>query len=111
MSAPTTVVMPTKDGVPQPGGAVAAVPLKGGAVALAPFPLGGGKRKKTKRVPKRILKLFKKGSTNKLKKLMKGGADAKEVVMGGNGEAVLDGARRRHSRRGSRKTRRHGFLY
>ena len=111
MSSPT-VVMPTKDGSPQPSQAVAAVPLKGGAVALAPLPLGGGKRKKnTKRVPKRILKLFKKGSTNKLKKLMKGGQDAKEVVMGGEGEDTgVVGARRR-SRRSSRKTRRHGFLY
>lgn len=112
MSAPTTVVMPTKGGAPQPSEAVAAVPLKGGALALSPLPLGGGKRKTKRKIPKRVLKLFKKGSTNKLRKLMKGGVDQKEVVMGGVGEGEgLEGARRRRSRRGSRKTRRHGFLY
>lgn len=112
MSAPTTVVMPTKGGAPQPSEAVAAVPLKGGALALSPLPLGGGKRRKTKKIPKKVLKLFKKGSTGKLRKLMKGGQEQQEVVMGGELEGEgLEGARRRRSRRGSRKTRRHSFLY
>ena len=106
----TAVVVPTTpSGTPQPGGATAVTPLKGGAIALSPLPLGGGKRK-TKKVPKKILKLFKKGSAKKLRKIMKGGVDGMGVVASETAEeAGMDGARRRKTRRGSRKSRRSYF--
>ena len=117
MSDSTAVVVPTNtSGSLQPAQAAAVTTMKGGAIAVTAMPLsGGGKRKKTKKVPKKILKLFKKGSAGKLRKLMKGGEAAKEVVVGGEGEgADLEGARRRrrtrrHSRRHSRRG--HSFLY
>jgi len=104
MSSSAVVVPTTSSGTPQPDGATAVTPMKGGAIALSPLPLGGGKRK-TKKVPKKILKLFKKGSAKKLRKLMKGGEEAMEEVAA-EGE-TMDGARRRKTRRGSRKSRRH----
>lgn len=116
MSAKSAVVVPTTpEGTPQPGGATAVTPMKGGALLLSPLPLGGGKRK-TKKVPKKILKLFKKGSAKKLGKLMKGGQDAMEEVAADAPEsAPEEGAGRRKSRktrRGARKSRRgHSFLY
>ena len=98
----SAVVVPTtSSGTPQPGGATAVTPMKGGSILLSPLPLGGGKRK-TKKVPKKILKLFKKGSAKKLRKMMKGGEDAMEEVAA-DGETMDAGRRRRHSR----KTRRH----
>ncbi len=113
----SSVVVPTTStGAMQPGGATAVTPMKGGFL-LSPLPLGGGKRKNgTKKVPKKILKLFKKGAAKKLSKMMKGGADAMEEVTGETPEtAPEEGAGRRKSRktrRGSRKSRRgHSFLY
>ena len=114
MSTSAVVVPTTPSGTPQPGGATAVTAMKGGML-LSPLPLGGGKRK-TKKVPKKILKLFKKGSAKKLRKLMKGGQDAMEEVAADAPEsAPEEGAGRRKSRktrRGSRKSRRgHSFLY
>ena len=108
----SAVVVPTSStGAPQPGGATAITPMTGGML-LSPLPLGGGKRK-TKKVPKKILKLFKKGSAKKLRKLMKGGNEAvKEVTGDATESAPEEGAGRRKTRRGSRKSRRgHSFLY
>jgi hypothetical protein len=91
--------------------------MAGGGLILSPLPLSGGRRgsRKTKKVPKKVLKLFKKGSAKTLKKLMKGGEEAEAVVTGETGESDMEGARRRRrgSRKGSRKgkSRRHGFLY
>lgn len=96
--------------------------MKGGML-LSPLPLGGaGRRRKTKRLSKKMLKMLKKNPAL-LKKMMKGGegqAAAPAFSFGssgssgtgsgsgsgsGNGE---DGGRRR---RRSRKTRRSGLLY
>lgn len=112
----SAVVVPTTStGAPQPSGATAVTAMKGGML-LSPLPLGGGSKRKTKKVPKKILKLFKKGSAKKLGKLMKGGADAMEEVAAEAPEAAEEGGRRgkksRKTRRGSRKSRRgHAFLY
>lgn len=113
MSSSSAVVVPTSpSGAPQASQAAAVTSMKGGALVLSPLPLGGGKRK-TKKVPKKILKLFKKGSAKTLKRLMKGGQTAEQVVTGGEveGEEMEGARRRRGSRKGSRKSRRHGFLY
>jgi hypothetical protein len=92
---PTGVVVPTKGGEAQPGSAVAATPMKGGML-LSPLPLGGGKRK-SRKLTKKMLKMLK---TNPkiMKKLaaMKGGEEQ---------PAPIEGARRRKTRRGSRKSR------
>lgn len=108
------VVVPTDaKGSLQPADAAAVTTMKGGAIALSPLDISGGRRhRKTKKVPKKVLKLFKKGSAKKLRKLLKGGQAAEEIVTGGEVEGEgLEGARRRKTRRGSRKSRRHGFLY
>lgn len=107
MSAPTSssVVVPTgKDGAPDASKAAAATQMKGGMM-LSPLPLGGGKRRKTRRISKKVLRMFMKGSKAKLMKLMKGGQDGENVVTGNE-----DGGRRK-SRRGSRKSRKHPMLY
>lgn len=114
----SAVVVPTTSGgSPDLKNAAAVTPMKGGALVLSPLPLGGGKRKKSgkktkKVIPKKVLKLFKKGSTRKLKKLMKGGNEAMAEVTGtgAGGQDEVEGGRKK-SRRGSRKSRRHGFLY
>ena len=118
MSAPASgsaVVVPTKDGAPQPGGAAAVTKMAGGGLVLSPLPLSGGKRRsKTKRLSKKVLRMFKTGSKAKLMKLMKGGQEATEVVTGTEGEGAETGAARkkrgtkRQSRKGSRK---HAMLY
>jgi len=123
MSA-SAVVVPTKDGVAQPADAAAVTQMKGGALVLSPLPLSGGRRlRKTKKVPKKVLALFKKGTAKKLRKLMKGGETAEEEVTSGDADmsgadmtGAEEGGRRRRSRkarRSSRKTlsRRRGFLY
>lgn len=112
MSSSAVVVPTSSTGAPQTSQAAAVTPMKGGALVLSPLPLSGGRRhRKTKKVPKKVLKLFKKGSAKQLKKLMKGGVEAEEVVTGGD-DGDMEGARRsRRSRRASRKSRRHGFLY
>ena len=117
----SAVVVPTTSGGSADlKNAAAVTEMKGGALVLSPLPLGGGKRKKrgkkTKKVPKKILKLFKKGSAKKLRKMMKGGQDAMEEVTGESAEnetGAEEGAgRKRRTRRGSRKSRRaHSFLY
>ena len=80
--------------------------MKGGMV-LSPLPLGGGKRRKTKRLSKKALKALKKMTPKQLKKLMKGG-EGEEMMA--EPEAASEGAARR-KRKGSRKTRRSGLLY
>lgn len=115
MSAKSSaVVMPMKGGAPQVADAAAVTEMKGGALVLSPLPLSGGRRKgsrKTKKVPKKVLKLFKKGSAKTLKKLMKGGQEAEEVVATEPESAPETGAARktRKGKKGSRKHR--GFLY
>lgn len=115
MSAPksSAVVMPTKGGEAQPAEAAAVTKMAGGGLVLSPLPLSGGKRK-TKRISKKVLKMFKKGSAKKLAKMLKGGQEAEaEVAAPEMGEAT-EGARRKRkggkTRRGSRKSR-HSFLY
>ena len=112
MSAKSSaVVMPMKGGAPQPAEATAVTEMKGGALILSPLPLGGGKRgrkgsRKTKKVPKKVLKMFKKGSAKTLKKLMKGGEEAEGVVAAPEVAPEATGASRRRSR-----SRKHGLLY
>lgn len=99
----TAVVVPTKGGAPQPADAAAVTEMKGGALVLSPLPLKGGRKtRKTKKVPKKILKMFKKGSAKTLKRLMKGGQEAEAVVA--ETEETMGGRKRK-----SRKHR--GFLY
>ena len=87
-----------------PGQAAGVVPMKGGMM-LSPLPLGGGKRRGTKRLSKKMLKMMKKMTPKQLKKLMKGG-EGEVVTEEGTGGV---GGRKR---RGSRKTkRRSGLLY
>ena len=76
--------------------------MKGGML-LSPLPLGGGKRRKTKRLSKKTLKMLKKMTKPQLKALMKGGEG--EGVVPGEGQEGLG------RRRKSRKTRRSGLLY
>jgi hypothetical protein len=114
MSAKSSaVVMPTKGGAPQPADATAVTEMKGGALVLSPLPLSGGRRRgsrKTKKVPKKVLRLFRKGSAKTLRRLMKGGEEAEEVVASEESVPETTGASRK--RRGSRKgSRKHGFLY
>lgn len=112
MSAKSSaVVMPMKGGAPQPADAAAVTEMKGGALVLSPLPLKGGRKgkgsRKTKKVPKKVLRLFRKGSAKTLRRLMKGGEEAEEVVATPETESETTGAARRR-RKGSRK---HGFLY
>ena len=118
MSAPksSAVVMPTEGGAAMPEQAAAVTKMAGGGLVLSPLPLSGGRKRKTKRLSKKVLKMFRKGSAKKLQKLLKGGQEAEEVVAteGESPAAPTEGARRRGSRktkRGSRKSRRHAFLY
>ncbi len=113
MSAPksSAVVMPTKGGEAQPEQAAAVTKMAGGGLVLSPLPLSGGrKRRGTKRLSKKVLKMFKKGSAKKLQKLLKGGQEAEEVVATEGEAAPAEGARRRRSKT-RRTSRRHGFLY
>ncbi len=86
--APSAVVVPNSQGG-SADQATAVTPMKGGMV-LSPLPLGGGRRK-TKKLSKKVLNMFKKGSRSKLMKLMKGGSAISPAAYGG----------------GRRKTRRH----
>jgi len=86
MSTAATVVTPS-------GNTATATPLKGGAVAISPSPVGGRRRKMTKKM-KKMLKALKK---------LKGGEmeEAVEAVESAPVEEEVGGRRRR-----SRKTRR-----
>jgi len=111
----SAVVVPTSGGEAKPAEAAAVTKMAGGGLILSPLPLSGGKKKgsrKTKRLSKKVLRMFKKGSRGKLMKLMKGGEEAEEVVaMEGESETGA-GRKRRGSRKGGKKTaRRHSFLY
>ena len=109
--------MPTEGGNALPAQAAAVTKMAGGGLVLSPLPLSGGRKgsRKTKRLSKKVLKMFKKGSAKKLAKLMKGGEVAEEVMASEGESAPTEGARRRRrggkTHRGSRKSRRHGFLY
>lgn len=104
MSAPKT---PAAVAVPTSGSttdAVAATPIKGGAM-LSPLPLSGGRRRKTRRLSKKAVKMLKKMTPKQIKKMLKGGQEPAAVE-----EGEMEGARRRRSRKGSRKSRR-GMFY
>lgn len=107
----SAVVVPTKEGTPQPAQAAAVTKMSGGGLLLSPLPLGGGKRRKTKRLSKKVLRMFKKGSRSKLMKLMKGGEEATGVVTGSTGqsEGAASGGRRKRGTK--RRSRRHAMLY
>jgi hypothetical protein len=84
--------------------------MSGGGLVLSPLPLSGGKRRKTRRISKKVLRMFKKGSKAKLMKLMKGGQEGEEVVTGTQSDgAEMGGRKRRGTKRHSR--RKHGMLY
>lgn len=117
MSAPksSAVVVPTEGGAAMPEQAAAVTKMAGGGLVLSPLPLSGGRKRKTKRISKKVLKMFKKGSATKLAKLLKGGQEAEEMVAAPEGAAApVEGARRKRkggkTRRGSKKSR-HAFLY
>lgn len=112
MSTPTSssVVVPTAHGSPQPSEAAAVTKMAGGGLILSPLPLSGGRKRgsrKTRRLSKKVLKMFKKGSKGKLMKLMKGGQEAEEVVAEEAAPAPMGGKKRRTAR----KSRRHAMLY
>lgn len=111
----SAVVMPTKGGEAVPGEAAAVTKMAGGGLVLSPLPLSGGrKRRGTKRLSKKVLKMFKKGSAKKLSKLLKGGQEGEDAVTAPETPEPTEGARRRRgsrkTKRGSRKSR-HSFLY
>jgi hypothetical protein len=114
MSAKSSaVVMPMKGGAAQPAEAAAVTEMKGGALVLSPLPLKGGRKgsRKTKKVPKKILKMFRKGSAKTLKKLMKGGEVAETVVATDTETETMGGRKSRKTRKGKKGSRKHGFLY
>ena len=84
--------------------AVAATPIKGGAL-LSPLPLAGGRRRKTRRMSKKAMKMLKKMTPKQIKKMLKGGQEAPVAE-----EAEMEGARRRRSRKASHRSRR-GMFY
>ena len=106
--------MPTVDGAPQPSSAMAVTKMAGGGVGLTPLPLSGGRRRGSRRLTKKMLKMLKGMPKSKLAKLMKGGEEATEMT---EGEAEAPVGARRRSRKGgkgkktARKSRRHGLLY
>jgi hypothetical protein len=107
MSSKTAaIVMPTKGGEPLTGDAVEVKPMAGGGLALAPAPLSGGRRRKSRRMTKKMLKMIKGMPKSKLAKLMKGGEG--EVA---EGSAEVLGGRKRKGKKTARKSRRHGLLY
>ena len=86
---PNAVVVPTGE-KGSADNAAAVTQMKGGAV-ITPLPLSGGRR--TKKLSKKVLKMFKKGSRGKLMKMMKGGSAALSPAQAGG----------RRTRRGTRK--------
>ena len=85
--------------------AVAATPMKGGAL-LSPLPLNGGRRRKTRRMSKKAMKMLKTMTPKQIKKMLKGGQEAPVAE-----EGEMEGARRRYrSRKASRRSRR-GMFY
>ncbi len=85
------------------GGAATVKPMAGGA-AIVPLPLTGGKKRKgTRRLSKKVLKMLKAMPKKKLAKLMKGGVDEN-----GEEDPMITGSGKK---RGSRKTRRSTLLY
>ena len=106
MSSPSTVVVPTSGGMPIPGAAASATPMKGGMM-LSPLPLAGGRRRKSKKLSKKVLKMLKKMTPRDLKKAMKGGEG--EVATDDTPDPTPVGARRKTRR--SKKSRRSGLLY
>ena len=98
-SKASAVAIPTTDGVPKMADAVA-VKSGGGQITLSPLPLSGGRRRKSRKLSKKALKMMKKMTPKQLKKMLKGGEEG--VVP--EGEAPV-GARRRRS------TRRRGMFY
>lgn len=60
--------------------AAAVTQMKGGAV-ITPLPLSGGR--KTKKLSKKVLNMFKKGSAKKLMKMVKGGSALSPATVGG----------------------------
>ncbi len=106
----SAIVMPTKGGEAQPDEAAAVTKMAGGGLVLSPLPLSGGRRhRKTKRLSKKVLKMFKKGSAKRLQKLLKGGQGAEDLVV--DEPATEGAARRRRGTRRASKSRRHAFLY
>lgn len=106
--------MPTKGGEPVPGEAMKVTPMAGGGLALSPATVSGGRRRGSRRMTKKMLKMLKGMPKAKLAKLMKGGEEATEMT---EGEAEAPVGARRRSRKGgkgkktARKSRRHGLLY
>jgi hypothetical protein len=109
MSAPTSVIAPTKGGVPDMA-AAAGVQKMAGGMMLSPLPLAGGKRK-TRKVSKKVRAMIKKMTPKQLKKLMKGGEPVEgEGAEGAEGADQEGARRRRRSRRSSRKSRARKFF-
>lgn len=99
---PAAVAVPTSGSTSD---AVAATPMKGGAI-LSPLPLSGGRRK-TRRMSKKALKMLKKMTPKQMRKMLKGGEEPVAAP-----EAEMEGARRRRSRKGGRKSRKsRGLMY
>jgi len=79
--APNAVFVPTT--AKSTADTAAVTEMKGGAI-LSPLPLSGGRRHRTKKLSKKVLNMFKKGSRGKLMKMMKGGsASLSPAIVGG----------------------------
>ena len=96
-SKASAVAIPTTDGVPKMADAVA-VKSGGGQITLSPLPLSGGRRRKSRKLSKKALKMMKKMTPKQIKKMLKGG----EEGMVAEGEEAPVGARRRRSTRRGR---------
>lgn len=94
---PSAVVVPSSGTKSE---AAEVTPMKGG-VMLSPLPLGGGKRRKTRKISKKVKAMLKKMTPKQLKKMMKGGEEVSE-------EAPAMGGRKRKT---ARKSRRSHLLY
>ena len=97
----SAVVVPTTEGSPDMGQAAGVSKMKGGALVLTPLPLSGGRRRKTRKISKKVLKMLKKMGAAKVAKLVKKGGEM-------DGEEPAPVGARRHR---TRKSRRGLFYY
>jgi hypothetical protein len=106
-STPATSVVVPKGA---PAEAAAATPMKGGMM-LSPLPLTGGKKRRgTRRLSKKVIKMLKAMPKAKLAKMMKGG----QGMDGSEAETVdtgAEGAARKKKGKTARKSRRSTLLY
>jgi hypothetical protein len=91
--------------VSKDGDAAAVKPMKGGA-AIVPLPLTGGKKRRgTRRLSKKVLKMLKAMPKKKLAKMMRGAGEGEEEM---EAAPAMGGKKKGKT---ARKSRRSGLLY